>query len=108
MPSASRGGPPGSLLINADTVGGMNGLIARVLIVGFQLSLPIMAVNLLINVAMAILSRVGEEFPVLMLSFPLRFGLGFIILIATVPFTLMICRESSELLLEWLAGMASP
>ena len=45
--------PPGSLLINADTVSGMNNLIARVLIVGFQLSMPIMAVNLLINVAMA-------------------------------------------------------
>ncbi|MDD3118022.1 MAG: flagellar biosynthetic protein FliR [Victivallales bacterium] len=98
--------PPGTLLLNEGVVGGINGLIARVLVVGFQLALPVIAVNLLVNVAMAILSRVGQEFPVLMLSFPLRFGLGFLILIATAPIMLSICRGANELLFEWLTGLA--
>ena len=102
--SSFRTLPPGTLLLDENVVGGIIGLIGRVLIVGFQLSLPVIAVNLLVNLAMAILSRVGEEFPVLMLSFPIRFGLGFIILIATVPMMLSMCREANDLMLEWLSG----
>ena len=100
--------PPGTLLVNETVVGGINGLVARVLVVGLQLSLPVIAVNLMVNIAMGILARVGEEFPVLMLSFPLRFGMGFIILIATVPIMVVFCRESNELLQEWLTGLVSP
>ncbi len=97
--------PPGTLLVNEATVGGVNGLVARILVVGLQLALPVIAVNLMVNIAMGILARVGEDFPVLMLSFPLRFGLGFIILIAIVPVMVSFCREANEILLQWLAAM---
>lgn len=98
--------PPGTYLLNADTVGGLTGLTARIFIVGLQLALPVMAVNLLLNISLGIMARIGEDFPVLMLSFALRFGLGFLVLGAMVPTILAICRNVNEQMLGWLSSLA--
>jgi len=98
--------PPGTYLINDGMVGGMMGLTARIFVVGLQLALPVMAVNMLLNISLGIIARIGEEFPVLMLSFALRFALGFLVLSAMVPVTLAICRNINEQMLGWLASLA--
>ena len=58
---------------------------SKMFTIGFQMSLPFIAIIMLTNIAMGIISRFGEEFQVLMLSFPLRLGLGLIIFIAIMP-----------------------
>ena len=98
--------PPGTYLVNETTVGGITGLSARIFIVGLQLALPVMAVNLFLNIALGLMSRIGEDFPVLMLSFALRFGLGFIVLGSMVPVILAVCRNANEQMLDWLAAVA--
>ena len=98
--------PPGTYLINDSMVGGVMGLTARIFVVGLQLALPVMAVNMLLNISLGIIARIGEEFPVLMLSFAIRFALGFLVLSAMVPTTLAICRNINEQMLGWLTSLA--
>jgi flagellar biosynthesis protein FliR len=42
-------------------------------------------VGLLINVALGLMTRFGEEFEVLMLAFPIRIAVGFFVMAATIP-----------------------
>lgn len=98
--------PPGTYLVNQAMVGGMIGLTARIFVSGMQLAMPIIAVNLFLNVAMGIMARVGEDFPVLMLSFAIRFALGFLILVSMVPVILALCRQVNQLMIDAVAGLA--
>jgi hypothetical protein len=49
---------------------------SRIFSEGFRLSLPIFAVILTINIAMALITKFAQEFQVMMLSFPLRLAVG--------------------------------
>ena len=77
--------PPGSFSPNSALPNDMIRIGSRMFTIGFQMSLPFIAIIMLTNIAMGIISRFGEEFQVLMLSFPLRLGLGLIIFIAIIP-----------------------
>lgn len=77
--------PPGHLFLNEDHLISIVETSNDIFRYSFQLSLPIIAIMLLINVAMGIISRFGEDFQVLMLSFPIRLGVGLMLLIALLP-----------------------
>jgi len=77
--------PPG---VSAPTTLGLPALvasIAQMFAVGFQIALPIFCVTLLVNVALGLMTRFGEEFEVLMLAFPVRIAVGFFVMAATIP-----------------------
>jgi len=77
--------PPGTA---APARIGMEPLLAAVgqlFATGFQLALPIFCVTLLINVALGLMTRFGQDFEVLMLAFPVRIAVGFFVMTATVP-----------------------
>ena len=77
--------PPGFLFLNEDYLITIIEISSSIFTYAFQLSLPIIAIMFLINVAMGIISRFGEDFQVLMLSFPIRLGVGLMLLIALLP-----------------------
>lgn len=68
-----------------------NGLLETVLlgaqlfVLGFKFAAPVIAVVLIANVALAVLSRAAPQLNILQLAFPLQIGLGLIALTASIP-----------------------
>jgi flagellar biosynthetic protein FliR len=77
--------PPGHLFLKEDHMISIIETSNDIFIHSFQLALPIIAIMFLINVCMGIISRFGEDFQVLMLSFPIRLGVGLTLLISLLP-----------------------
>jgi flagellar biosynthetic protein FliR len=63
----------------------MVGLGSALFLLGLRFAAPVIAVVLLGNVALAILTRVAPQLNVLSVAFPLQIGLGLFALAATVP-----------------------
>lgn len=77
--------PPGSATVGTIGMAPLIATAGETIAVGFQLALPIFCVSLLINVAMGLMTRFGEEFEVLMLAFPVRISVGFLVMLAVIP-----------------------
>lgn len=60
---------------------------------GMQIAMPVFVAILFVNIAMGLISRIGQDFPVLMLSFPLRIGIGMILMITLFPILITIFRD---------------
>ncbi|MEW5916794.1 MAG: flagellar biosynthetic protein FliR [Gemmatimonadota bacterium] len=58
---------------------------AHVFALGVQFAAPVIAVAVIANLALAVLSRAAPQFNILQLAFPLQIGLGLIALLAAVP-----------------------
>ncbi len=81
-------------------------LSSTMFVLAFQFALPIFALVLMINVSMGLITRFAQEFQVMMLSFPLRLGLGLFILMGATPVLLTFSRDllamiERHLLLLW-------
>jgi flagellar biosynthesis protein FliR len=76
---------PGQNILTPDHLSTIIDIGSMVFVYALQISTPIIAVMLLINTAMGIISRFGQDFQVLMISFPLRLGLGLMMLIVMMP-----------------------
>jgi flagellar biosynthetic protein FliR len=95
--------PPGGFMLDSDLLQILISLSSQIFTVGLQIGFPIFAVMLMINIAMGILARVGQDFPVLMISFPIRFGVGFLIMMGVFPVIISVTRKINTELLEWIA-----
>lgn len=93
---------PGAFYLSPEMGGSVVSLLVEVYRMGFQLALPIFALNLIVNVCLALISKVGEEFPVLMLSFPVKIGLGLIVFLGMVPIFIYYSRVVGERIIEWI------
>jgi flagellar biosynthetic protein FliR len=58
---------------------------AHVFALGAQFAAPVIAVAIIANLALAVLSRAAPQFNILQLAFPLQIGLGLLALLAAVP-----------------------
>ncbi|OGV39394.1 MAG: hypothetical protein A2020_09210 [Lentisphaerae bacterium GWF2_45_14] len=94
--------PPGGFIPGADLAETAISLSSRIFFVGIQIAFPIFASMFILSVAMGIIARIGEDFPVLELSFSIRFALGFTVLIGTIPVIMAISREINGEVLEWV------
>lgn len=72
----------------------------EVLMLGFQLSLPIFALMMLVNISLGFMAKLGQDFPVLMLAFPVRIGLGFLVMAAIAPILCYFCRLMADKIIE--------
>jgi flagellar biosynthetic protein FliR len=77
--------PPGAASPATIGVAPMVSLAGQIFAIGFQLALPIFCVTLVINVALGLMTRFGQDFEVLMLAFPVRIAVGFFIIAGTIP-----------------------
>jgi flagellar biosynthesis protein FliR len=77
--------PPGQLAGLAEGLSEAVGIGARLLGVGLLLSSPVVAVSLVGNVALGILSRAVPQLQVLQIAFPVQIALGLVVLGFTVP-----------------------
>ncbi len=69
---------------------------STMLLLALQLSGPILAVSLLTLVVLAIMARIAPEANVLFLSFPLRVGMGLLMVGIFFPFMQQFVREFSD------------
>ena len=76
---------PGQNIITYDHMLTIVNLGSKIFTYALQMSIPIIAVMFVINLSMGIISRFGQDFQVLMISFPLRLGVGLMMLTILMP-----------------------
>jgi flagellar biosynthetic protein FliR len=69
---------------------------------GLQLAAPILAALLLLLVILAILARVVPEMDIFFISFPIRIGLGLVMLTAFIPFINGFVSETAKMMARLL------
>jgi flagellar biosynthetic protein FliR len=60
-------------------------IFAEVFVIGFKISIPVLAATLLAEVALGILSRTVPQMNVFIVGFPLRIGIGLLTLFIMIP-----------------------
>jgi len=93
---------PGAFVLNPEMGGSIISLVVEVYRMGFQLALPVFALNMLLNICLALISKVGEEFPVLLLSFPIKIGVGLLLIMGMLPICIYYSRLVGEMMVEWI------
>ena len=77
--------PPGSWVLHEQMKEYLIGHVGSIFYVGVRMALPVIFMILLVNISLGLCTRFGQEFNVLMLSFPVRFGLGFVMMGLCIP-----------------------
>ncbi len=98
---------PGAFIISGDIAEIMVEASSKIFYMGIQIAFPVFAVILMTNVGMGLMARVGEDFPVLMLSFPIRILLGFLILGSLFPIIVEASKIVASDIIDYLAYFAN-
>lgn len=77
--------PIGELSFNPAVTGGMTDLFISLFLIALRIAMPVMAAVFLVDLAMAITSRIVPQMNVLMVGFPLKMGVGIVGMIVAVP-----------------------
>ncbi|MGQ9552827.1 MAG: flagellar biosynthetic protein FliR [Anaerolineae bacterium] len=71
----------------------LDALVGTVLVTGTSIALPVLAVNMVLDVVLAILSRAVPQIQVFFLGIPIKFGAGLAVLLITIPGSFHILRQ---------------
>ncbi|MDB4917737.1 MAG: type secretion system inner rane protein [Gemmatimonadetes bacterium] len=77
--------PVGSSLDLANGARAMVGIGSQLFVLGLRFAAPVIAVVLIANVALAILSRAAPQLNILSVAFPIQIGVGLTAFAATIP-----------------------
>jgi flagellar biosynthetic protein FliR len=77
--------PVGGVLDLASGARAMVGTMGQLFIIGLRFAAPVIAVVLIANVALAILSRAAPQLNILSVAFPIQIGVGLVAFAATIP-----------------------
>lgn len=97
--------PPGALILNPETQAGVLEISAQLFVLALALSLPVLCMVLFVDAGMAMMTKFGPEFQVLILAFPIRIGLGLFVTAASVPVLIAVGRRTAEQALTSLAQL---
>ncbi len=92
---------PGTFYVTDDVTEALIALFGRILRDGFCLSLPVFAIILLSNLVLALMARFGQEFEIMMISFPIRLGLGLFMIVAMMPVMVIIFTGLGSDIISW-------
>jgi flagellar biosynthetic protein FliR len=96
--------PAGSWHATAAGAEGIVRLGSNMLSTGLRLALPVVALLLLIDLALALLSRMQQQLQLLSLAFPVKMLAALVILAALAPVVPRLLSGDAERMLEVLAG----
>jgi flagellar biosynthetic protein FliR len=68
-------------------------LSAFIFVVAIKIAAPVIVAMFLTNVALGILSRVVPQMNIFMVGFPLKIGVGMLIIVSTIPFILYVFKK---------------
>jgi len=88
--------PPGSIPTIAALAGGIVQAGSTMLLAGLRLAAPMLAAFLVLMVALAVLAHVVPEMDILFISFPLRIGLGLLMVAIFLPFLASFVSEFAD------------
>jgi flagellar biosynthetic protein FliR len=94
--------PPGHIPSIATLTGNIYEATTMMLAASLQLAAPIMAALLMLMFILAILARLVPDMDIFFISFPLRIALGFVMLIAFVPFIDGFVSETAKMMAKLL------
>jgi flagellar biosynthetic protein FliR len=77
--------PLSGFAINGAVAEGLVALGGVVFMVAVKCAAPVIVASFLVNLALAILSRVAPQVNVFMISFPVKIGIGLIVLMTAAP-----------------------
>jgi flagellar biosynthetic protein FliR len=72
--------PPGNWQANTGLAEAATRLLGIVFLLGVQLAMPVIIVLLMVEVALGLVSRVAPALNLMVIGFPLRLGVGFLVL----------------------------
>ena len=77
--------PPGSLMLHPTTLAhGLTPLLAGAFFAALQLTAPLLAVTVLVDISVALVGRLAPQLPVISLTIPLKTLLGLAVLLGTL------------------------
>jgi flagellar biosynthesis protein FliR len=85
--------PLGGLTITAPLADWMIKLTGIVFILGVKMAAPVIVASFLMNVALAVLSRVVPQMNIFSVSFPLKIGVGYAVLISSAPLMIYVFKK---------------
>jgi flagellar biosynthetic protein FliR len=94
--------PPGTWMLTAASVDGILKLGGAMLATGLRLALPVTALLLLIDIALALLGRMQQQLQLLSLAFPVKMLAGMGLLIALTPLIPRLFSAAAERTLSTL------
>jgi flagellar biosynthetic protein FliR len=74
----------------------MLNLTGMVFILAVKIAAPVMVASFLTNVALSVVSRVVPQMNILMTSFPLKIGVGYIMIAAAAPLIVVVMKKSLQ------------
>lgn len=77
--------PPGHFAFSGRMAGALINLTGMVFVVAVKIAAPVMVAGFLTNVALSILARVMPQMNIFSLSFPLKIGVGLLVLAGSMP-----------------------
>jgi flagellar biosynthesis protein FliR len=77
--------PVGGLAISGEMSHQLIAMTGLIFAVGVRIAAPVLVASFLTNIALAVLSRVVPQMNVFTVSFPVKIGVGFAVLSASVP-----------------------
>jgi flagellar biosynthetic protein FliR len=100
--------PPGALRLSPDLLDAGIQLSGHLLDLGLRLGAPALAALLLVEVGLGLVARTVPQMNIFIVGFPLKIGLGFLMLAVTLPSMLQLFRQEVGLLGTVLGRLASP
>jgi flagellar biosynthetic protein FliR len=85
--------PVGGLTLGAPMGEHLIALTGSVFAVAVKIAAPVIVASFLINVAMSVLARVAPQMNVFVISFPVKIGVGLIVLMAAAPMMVYVFRK---------------
>lgn len=77
--------PVGGLAMSGSTAEKLLQMAGVIFVVGLKCAAPIIVASFLLNLALAVLARVAPQVNVFIISFPIKIGVGVIVLMAAAP-----------------------
>jgi flagellar biosynthetic protein FliR len=98
--------PPGLSAINGQAAGEfLIRLLSEVFVTGFKLALPVVAMMLALDVAMALMSKVNQQLQLLSMAFPAKMLMTLVLLALLGPAMGMLYQAQALRVMEALRGL---
>jgi flagellar biosynthetic protein FliR len=85
--------PMGEFSITPGLASSLAGLAGMMFTIGVKIAAPVVVAGFLTNIALGVVARVMPQINLFTLSFPLKIGVGFLVLAATIPLTLFAFKK---------------
>ena len=88
--------PLGGFLMNENLFNYIISATSNMLVVGFMIAFPIIALSLLQDVIFGMLMKTMPQFNLLVIGFPIKIMVAFLVLIATISATMLILKAQMQ------------